>query len=320
MASGFAGQQHRGVSGGGAAALPGVDRAFSRTELLTFYALVAACWCRRLLRGHTDAHGAPFVARRELVRRRRAGTVLLVPFFLCVERPAAMFSGIRAGTLLAWCPVSAICTPCPALNFLFPVLVLTFRRGLPAAAGIWRSPFAIGLTIGLAGIPHFLAVQSIALIQMFYAVVGFTIIFGAALEGACWRRAGGAVAAPRLRARKPFWRRKWPSRQVAKCRLANMSPQLHPANAVTAEMIGRRCQAGWRAHYKDMPVDQQRGSHLLDLIGDIPTCRRSRRALNQLSAWIPRRARSPSWWRTRRRRRDDRDSARRPSLEADKRA
>lgn len=277
----------------------GFDRAFSRTEsLLTFYALVAAvCAASSAIAAYTLTltAGTAFLATALTWFRADAlGLVLLVPFFMCVELGAfaEMFKqGYRAGTLglLATVPAaSAICYAFPQwpLYFLyFPALVLlTFRRGISGGALGLLLALAISL-IGLAidhspaaRLMHTLS-ERIALIQMFYAVVGFTIILvGAALQERRALERGLAAAVRRAEAsREEAVLAKEVAEQASHAKssfLANMSHELRtPLNAVIgfSEMIRSEMFGPvGDAHYKEYAgLINGAGSHLLDLIGDI---------------------------------------------------
>ena len=277
----------------------GFDRSFSRTEsLLTFYLCVAlACCASSAIASATLllSSGVPFTASfASWFGADALGLALLVPFLMCVQFDAfaEMFNrDNRFGTLSLLAMVAmvgALCTMFPrmALNFLyFPLLVLlTFRRGFAGGA----LGLLVAMTISLAGlmaghsaVSFFLhsVAERVAMIQAFYAVVGFTIILvGAALEERRALERGLASAVKRAEAsREEAVLAKEVAEQASHAKsafLANMSHELRtPLNAVIgfsemikSEMFGPTGDP----HYKEYAgLINGAGSHLLDLIGDI---------------------------------------------------
>ena len=277
----------------------GFDRSFSRSEsLLTFYTLVVAgCAASSAIAASTLmlTSGVPFMASAGTWFAADAlGLALLVPFFMCVEPKALaeMFKpGQRAGTLglLAIVPASsAICYALPhwPLNFLyFPVLVLlTFRRGFTGGALGLMLALAIslvGLLLGDSPASRMMhtPAERIALIQLFYAFAGFTIILvGATLQERRVLEKGLADAVRRAEAsREEALLAKEVAERASHAKsafLANMSHELRtPLNAVIgfSEMIHSEMFGPvGDAHYKEYAgLINGAGSHLLDLIGDI---------------------------------------------------
>ncbi|MEJ1970623.1 MAG: ATP-binding protein [Rhizomicrobium sp.] len=286
-----------------AVALPmrwlGFDRAFSQTEsLLAFYAaVVAACLGSALIAASTLLATAGVPVQASFMNWFGAdalGLVLLVPFVMCVKPGAfaEMFApGNRVLTiaLLAAVPVvGALCAAFPhwMLSFLyFPLLVLlTFRRGFAGGAlGV-----LLALTISLVGLAvrhstasvlmHTVA-ERIMLIQLFYAVVGFTVILvGAALDERRALEKGLARAVRRAESsREEALLAKELAERASHAKsafLANMSHELRtPLNAVIgfSEMIkSEMFGPSGDPHYKEYAgLINGAGAHLLDLIGDI---------------------------------------------------
>jgi signal transduction histidine kinase len=277
----------------------GFDRAFSRNEvLLSFYGLViAACAASSLLAAATLAvsAGTPLLASmRSWFGADALGLSLLVPFFMCVRYAAfrQMFaSGERALTLTllaAVLGVGAVCYALPnwAPSFLYvPVLILlTFRRGF--AGGALGLFIAVAISFTLAFGHHasaMLAVHSlaerIAIIQLFYAVIGFTIILaGAALDERRELERGLARAAQRAEAsREEALLAKEVAEKASHAKssfLANMSHELRtPLNAVLgfSEIIDSQMYGpvGDDRYREYAGLINRAGTHLLDLIGDI---------------------------------------------------
>ncbi|MEI9887813.1 MAG: ATP-binding protein [Rhizomicrobium sp.] len=277
----------------------GFDRNFSNTEvLITFYALAAAACATSAMVAAATLHytaGAAFWPTVGTWFGADAlGLSLLVPFFVCV-RPAAfaeMFApgqrGVSAGLLGAVFAVGAVCYSLPGWmpGFLyFPVLILlTFRRGF--AGGALGLILALGITFTLALTDrvspelaaHTPAVR-IAIIQLYFAVVGFTIILaGAALEDRRKLERNLSVAAARAEAaREEAFLAKEVAENASRAKsafLANMSHELRtPLNAVLgfSEIIATQMfgPAGDPRYREYAGLINSAGSHLLDLIGDI---------------------------------------------------
>ncbi len=277
----------------------GFDRAFSRSEvLLTFYGLVvAACGVSSLVAVETlhIAMGMPlWPSAVTWFGADALGLSLLVPFFMCV-RPSAfldMFGADqRALTIVLLGGVVAIGGLCFAFpswtpSFLYiPVLILlTFRRGFAGGAlGLFLAvAFSFGTALGshvsasLAS--HDFSVR-IAIIQLYYAVIGFTIILaGAALDERRKLERGLALAVSRAESsREEALLAKEVAEKASHAKsafLANMSHELRtPLNAVLgfSEIIGGEMYGPvGDVRYRDYAgLINQAGSHLLDLIGDI---------------------------------------------------
>jgi signal transduction histidine kinase len=278
----------------------GFDRVFSRTEvLLFFYALVigVAVTVSALIAAVT-LHVTLGDPMEEVAHgwygADALGLCLLVPFLMCVKLSAvkALFDREQlAGTLALLACVVGVTILCiffsrysPAFLF-FPVLVLlTFKRGFAGGA--------VGITIAAAAsftlvylhhtssyiAPHPVAVQ-ISIVQLYYAVVGFTIILaGSALDerqklerwlAAVVKRAEAsreeAVVAKEVAERASNAKSKF---------LANMSHELRtPLNAVLGfselikdEYFGPISDSRYRDY---AGLIHGAGSHLLDLITDI---------------------------------------------------
>ncbi|MBL6939669.1 MAG: MASE1 domain-containing protein [Alphaproteobacteria bacterium] len=277
----------------------GFDRAFSRTEsLLTFYVCVAvACAASSTIAATAllISAGLPFWSSfASWFGADALGLALLVPFFQCVKLGAfrEMFSrGERWVSLVMLGGVACVgllsfSFPTFSLSVLyFPTLILlTFRRGFAGGA--------LGLLIALTASllmtfhnhasPQFLShtlETRIAMLQFYYAIVGFTIILaGAALEERRALEKGLASAVSRAEtSREEAVLAKEVAEQASHAKssfLANMSHELRtPLNAVIgfSEMIRSEMFGPvGDAHYKEYAgLINGAGSHLLDLIGDI---------------------------------------------------
>jgi signal transduction histidine kinase len=277
----------------------GFDRAFSRTEsLLTFYGCVAVA------SGVSSAIAATTLVMTASAPFWRSfwswfgadalGLVLLVPFFLCVKLDAfrEMFArgerGLTTAMLfgVACVGLLSFVFPGASLSVLyFPVLILlTFRRGFAGGAlGLLiATAFSFTMTFHNHASPQFLShslAGRIAIVQFYYAIVGFTIIVaGAALEERRALEKGLASAVRRAEAsREEAVLAKEVAEQASHAKssfLANMSHELRtPLNAVIgfSEMIkSEMFGLVGDAHYKEYAtLIHNAGSHLLDLIGDI---------------------------------------------------
>ena len=277
----------------------GFDRVFSRTEvLLTFYGLtILACAVSALMASAIlhYASGTPYLSViGSWFGADTLGLSLLVPFFLCVRRDAfqAMFApGARLGTFFLLGLVVAVGYVCYALpswtlNFLyFPVLMLlTFRRGFAGGAlGLFIAlTISFYLAIGhhpSAPLIHHTAAERIAIVQLYYAVIGFTIILaGATLDERRALEKSLALSAQRAEAaREEALLAKDMAEKASHAKssfLANMSHELRtPLNAVLGfseiihtEMYGPNGDARYRDY---AGLIHSAGTHLLDLIGDI---------------------------------------------------
>ena len=279
--------------------LLGFDRNFSSGEaLLTFYGLViTACGVSAAIAAvvlNISAGAAMLPAAGTWFGADALGLSLLVPFFMCA-RPAAFAqifaAGQRGQTLLLLAMVlvvGIVCIEFPAWtpSFLyFPVLILlTFRRGFAGGAlGLFLA-LVLSFTLVLTGHPsHSLAAHSapvrIAMIQLYFAVIGFTLILtGAALEERRKLEQGLAIAVGRAEASREeaVLAREVAERasQTKSAFLANMSHELRtPLNAVlgfseiiSSEMFG---PAGDRRYRDYAGLIHSAGTHLLDLISDI---------------------------------------------------
>jgi len=277
----------------------GFDRVFSRTEvLLAFYALaIAACAVSALIASATlhYSSGAPFFSTMgSWFGADALGLSLLVPFFMCVRYASfgEMFAS-RAwfGTACLLALVAAvgyICYALPSwtLSFLyFPVLMLlTFRRGF--AGGALGLFLALAISIYLAvshhasaSLVHHSAAERIAIVQLYYAVIGFTIILaGATLDERRALEKSLALSAQRAEAaREEALLAKDMAEKASHAKssfLANMSHELRtPLNAVLGfseiihtEMYGPNGDTRYRDY---AGLIHSAGTHLLDLIGDI---------------------------------------------------
>ena len=277
----------------------GFDKNFSNTEvLMTFYGLVfAACSTSSVVAALTllASVGAPFWPTFGTWFGADAlGLSLLLPFFMCV-RPAAVAEmfvrgerGLTLALLAAVLMVGAICFAFPGWtpSFLyFPVLILlTFRRGFAGGALGLTLAVAITFTLTLSGhvsgglVAHSMSAR-IAIIQLYYAVIGFTIILaGAALEERRKLERGLALSAARAEAaREEAFLAKEVAENASHAKsafLANMSHELRtPLNAVlgfseiiAGEMFGPVGEVRYREY---AGLINSAGTHLLDLIGDI---------------------------------------------------
>ena len=277
----------------------GFDKNFGNTEvLMTFYGLVAAgCGTSSVIAAET-LHlfaAAPFWPTFGTWFGADAlGLSLLLPFFMCVRTTAVteMFErgqrGLTLGLLAAVIVVGAICYAFPSWtpSFLyFPVLILlTFRRGF--AGGALGLTLAVGITftLTLSGhvsgglVAHSMSVR-IAIIQLYYAVIAFTIILaGAALEERRKLERGLSLSAARAEAaREEAFLAKEVAENASHAKsafLANMSHELRtPLNAVlgfseiiAGEMFGPVGEDRYREY---AGLINSAGTHLLDLIGDI---------------------------------------------------
>ncbi|HEY0104731.1 MAG TPA: ATP-binding protein [Rhizomicrobium sp.] len=275
------------------------DRSFSRIEsLLTFYGLVVAGSAVASALGAGTLYLTEGVAFLPSVvswfGADALGLSLLVPFFMCV-RPAdfqAMFGpGQRIGTLvlLGMVPVvGVVCYAFPRLtpSFLFiPVLImLTFRRGF--AGGALGLFIAMSISFYLAASHHvsisllqLSAAERVGLVQLYYAVIGFTIILaGASLDDRRRLESSLLLAAQRAEAaREEAYLAKEVTEKASNAKsafLANMSHELRtPLNAVlgfseiiSSEMYGPCGDLRYRDY---AGLINRAGKHLLDLIGDI---------------------------------------------------
>ncbi|HEY4940899.1 MAG TPA: ATP-binding protein [Rhizomicrobium sp.] len=277
----------------------GFDRNFSNNEvLLTFYGLVvAACGLSALMAAIilNISVGAPmWPTVGTWFGADALGMSLLVPFFMCVRLAAfqEMFSaeqrGLSLALLAAVFAVGGLCYAFPAWtpSFLYvPVLILlTFRRGFAGGAlGLSVAvtlSFAFALTgHGSATLATHAVMARIAMIQLYYAVIGFTIILaGAALEERRKLERSLAVSAKRAEAsREEAFLAKEVAEKASHAKsafLANMSHELRtPLNAVlgfseiiAAEMFGPVGDGRYRDY---AGLINSAGNHLLDLIGDI---------------------------------------------------
>lgn len=277
----------------------GFDRAFSRTEaLLTFYGLTAAaCTASAFIAALVLHHsaGLPIAGTmRTWFGADALGMSLLAPMFMCV-RPEAlreMFTtGQRLTTFLLFglvLGVGAICFNFPTWtpSFLyFPVLLLfTFHRGFAGGALGLLMAVTISFTLAFTGhvsaslAQHDITVR-VAIVQLYYAVIGFTIILvGAVLEGRRGLEKGLAMAVRRAEAsREEALLAKEVAEKASHAKstfLANMSHELRtPLNAVIGfsemiktEMLG---PVGTAAYKEYAGLINGAGTHLLDLIGDI---------------------------------------------------
>lgn len=278
----------------------GFDRVFSRTEvLLFFYALVigVAAVASALLAGATLHYtlDAPIIdVAQGWYGADALGLCLLVPFFMCVKISAlkAMLEREQlAGTVVLLgfvIGVTLICMLLPKYSpayLFFPVLVLlTFKRGFAGGA--------VGLALAAAAsfaliflhhasayvAPHPVAVQ-VSMVQLYYAVVGFTIILaGAALDDRQKLERWLATVVKRAEASREeaiVAKEVAESANKAKSKfLANMSHELRtPLNAVLgfSELIKNEYFGPiGDARYRDYAgLIHGAGTHLLDLITDI---------------------------------------------------
>ncbi|MBV9419356.1 MAG: MASE1 domain-containing protein [Alphaproteobacteria bacterium] len=277
----------------------GFDRAFSRSEtLLTFYALVVlACATSSSIGALTLYHtaGAPiWPSIRSWFGADALGLALLVPFFMCVRLEAVKEMFAKGQRLLSFVligavfGVGAICYFFPTWtpSFLyFPVLILlTFNRGF--AGGALGLLLALTISFSLAISSHVassLAIhpisERISLVQIYYAMIGFTVILcGAALDERKKLEKSLALAVGRAEASREeavlaadMAER---ASQAKSSFLANMSHELRtPLNAVIgfSELIqGEMFGPIENKQYRDYAgMINSAGTHLLDLIGDV---------------------------------------------------
>ena len=277
----------------------GFDRVFSRTEvLLTFYGLVlVACLTSSALGAGTlwlSARAPFWPSFGSWFGADALGMSLLAPFFMCVRFDAVkdMFSyRQRVGTFGLLGGVFAVGYVCYALpnwtpSFLyFPVLLfLTFRRGFAGGALGLFVAVAISLAIATghhpsAALAQHTAAERIAIVQLYYAVIGFTIILaGANLDERRVLERNLALSAQRAEAaREEAILAKDISERASHAKssfLANMSHELRtPLNAVLgfSEVIASELYGPvGNAQYRDYAgLIHGAGKHLLDLIGDI---------------------------------------------------
>ncbi len=277
----------------------GFDRMFSRTEvLLTFYVLTAmACAVSALMAAATlhYSSGASILAvMQSWFGADALGLSLLVPFFMCVHVAAfrAMFAPrARFGTFFLLGLVAGVGYVCYVLpswtpSFLyFPVLMLlTFRRGFAGGAlGLFLA-VAVSLYLAVnhhiaASLVHHTQAERIAMVQLYYAVIGFTVILaGATLDERRALEKSLALSAQRAEdAREEALLAKDMAEKASHAKssfLANMSHELRtPLNAVLGfseiihtEMYGPNGDARYRDY---AGLIHSAGTHLLDLIGDI---------------------------------------------------
>lgn len=278
----------------------GFDRDFSRTEsLVTFYVLVVACAVPlSSIMASITLHattGADFLAIVfNWYGADALGLCLLVPFLMCV-RPAAlreMFSNEQlSGTLgllglvLACVVINIAFSRYTPAFFFIPVLVLlTFKRGFAGGA----VGLAIAVTTAFVGVfmhrasayisPHPLSVQVI-MVQLYYAVVGCTIIMaGAALDDRQKLERWLATVVKRSEAsREEALLAKEVAERASTAKstfLANMSHELRtPLNAVLgfSELIKGEFfgPLGSERYREYASLIHGAGNHLLELITDI---------------------------------------------------
>jgi len=277
----------------------GFDRAFNRTEvLLAFYGLaIVACAASALMASavlHYSSRTLFLPVMGTWFGADALGLSLLAPFFMCVRYASfrEMFASrawLGTACLLALvAAVGYICYALPSwtLSFLyFPVLMLlTFRRGF--AGGALGLFLALAISIYLAvshhaSVPliHHSAAERIAIVQLFYAVIGFTIILaGATLDERRALEKSLSLSAQRAEAaREEALLAKDMAEKASHAKssfLANMSHELRtPLNAVLGfseiihtEMYGPNGDTRYRDY---AGLIHSAGTHLLDLIGDI---------------------------------------------------
>ena len=277
----------------------GFDRVFARTEvLLVFYGLVIAACAVSAVMASAVMHitnGTPlFSIVGSWFGADALGLSLLAPFFMCVRYEAfkAMFApGERLGTLVLLTLVLVVGYVCYALpnwtpSFLyFPVLILlTFRRGFAGGAlGLFLA-VAVSFFLALdrhtsATLIHHPMAERIAIIQLYYAVIGFTVILaGAALDERRALERSLALSAQRAdAAREEALIAKEMSEKASSAKssfLANMSHELRtPLNAVLgfSEIIVNQMYgpSGDARYHEYAGLIHSAGRHLLDLISDI---------------------------------------------------
>ena len=276
------------------------DRVFSRTEvLLFFYALVLVCAAPVSagiagLTLHYTIHAPVMAVARSWYGADGLGLCLLVPFLMCVKPTAVreMFGRDQLfGSVLILACVLAIIVmnavdPKNSSGFLyFPVLMLlTFQRGLAGGA--------IGLAIAVTAsftqvyahrispvVAAYSISQQIAIVQFYFAVIGFTIMMaGANLDERRKLERGLATAVKRSEAsREEALLAKEVAERASTAKstfLANMSHELRtPLNAVMgfselikSEYFGPIGDGRYREY---AGLIHGAGSHLLDLITDV---------------------------------------------------
>jgi len=277
----------------------GFDRVFSRTEvLLTFYGLtIVACAVSALLAAATLNYtaGTSYLSvMGSWFGADALGLSLLAPFFMCVRRAAIeqMFApGARLGTYFLLGLVAGVGYLCYALpywtpSFLyFPILMLfTFRRGFAGGAlGLFIAlavSYLLATSVHTPGVVvHLTQVERIAMVQLYFAVIGFTVILaGATLDERRALEKSLALSAQRAEAaREEALLAKDMAEKASHAKssfLANMSHELRtPLNAVLGfseiihtEMYGPNGDTRYRDY---AGLINSAGKHLLDLIGDI---------------------------------------------------
>ncbi|MEI9994134.1 MAG: ATP-binding protein [Rhizomicrobium sp.] len=277
----------------------GFDRSFGRSEvLLCFYGLVILSSAAGAFAAAAIFHamsGSPLLpAAATWFGADTLGMSLVAPFLICV-RPKAlaeMFGPeqrlLTAGLLAAVVAAGMVCYAFPRfpLSFLYvPVLLLlTFRRGF--AGGALGLFLAVGLSFWQAlgvHVPASLAAHSIseriAIVQLYYAVLGFTIILaGSALDERRKLERRLSLAVRRAQAsREEALLAKEVAEKASHAKssfLANMSHELRtPLNAVLgfSEIIAREMYGpAGNVRYRDYAaLINGAGTHLLDLINDI---------------------------------------------------
>jgi len=278
----------------------GFDKVFSRTEvLLFFYALVLICASpvSAAIAGitlHYSIHTPVMAVARSWYGADGLGLCLLVPFLMSVK-PAAvkeMFGRdqVFGSALILACvlaiTVMNVVDPRNASGFLyFPVLMLlTFQRGLAggavglaiAATASFTLVFAHRTSPVVAAYP---IAQQIAIVQFYYAVIGFTLMMaGANLDERRKLERGLATAVKRSEAsREEALLAKEVAERASTAKstfLANMSHELRtPLNAVMgfSELIKNEYfgPIGDTRYREYAGLIHGAGSHLLDLITDV---------------------------------------------------
>jgi len=277
----------------------GYDRVFSRSDvLLLFYAMViVACAVSALLAAiviYANYSISMIVTATQWFGADALGMSLLMPFFMCVRSDAfvAMFEREKIyGTLALLSSVVAVailcyCFPKWVLSFLFipSLILLTFRRGFAGGAvglliATGASFFMVLQNHSSPAIATYAVSERIIVVQLYYSVIGFTIILvGAALEER--RQLEGWLAAAVKRAeasREEALLAKEVAERASHAKsvfLANMSHELRtPLNAVIgfSEMIRQQMfgPAGDGRYVSYAGMIHSAGNHLLDLISDI---------------------------------------------------
>ncbi|HEX4304388.1 MAG TPA: ATP-binding protein [Rhizomicrobium sp.] len=277
----------------------GFDRNFGNSEvLLAFYGLaIVACGLSGLAATTVLGLGAgePLLqAVGTWFGADALGLSLLVPFFMCVK-PASFAQMFARGQRLLSClligsvfTAGAICYVFPGLplSFLYvpAIILLTFRRGFAGGAIGLFSALVISFWLTLSGHSSFIlslytVSERVAMIQFFFATLGFTtILAGAALEERRKLEQGLSVAVRRAEAsREEAVLAKEVAEQASHAKssfLANMSHELRtPLNAVLgfSEIIHTQMYGPiGDDRYRDYAgLINRAGTHLLDLIGDI---------------------------------------------------